>query len=77
MTIKAKLFGVLVDYAQANEIEFSDVTTTKELIFKVNRKFTSFENANYIISVNHVIVRGDQKISPDDEIALLPPFAGG
>lgn len=77
MIIKATLFGVLVDYAQANEIEISDVSTTKELILKVNRRFTSFENANYIISVNQTIVREDQKISPEDEIALLPPFSGG
>jgi len=77
MAIKATLFGVLADNAQAHEIEISDVSTTEELSQKVNSKYPSFKGVNYKISVNQAIVSGDQKISPDDEIALLPPFSGG
>ena len=77
MTIKATLFGVLADYAQSSEIEISDVSTTKELLQKVNNKYPSFKRVNYKISVNHSLVSGDLKISPGDDIALLPPFSGG
>ncbi|MDZ7659375.1 MoaD/ThiS family protein [Fodinibius sp.] len=77
MTIKVKLFGILADNAQANKIEISDVSTTEELLQKVNRKYPSFESVNYKISVNQDIISNDQKISTDDEIALLPPFSGG
>ena len=75
--MKIKLFGMLADKAQANEIEVSDVSTKEQLIQKVNNNHPSFNGLEYKVCVNQAISQGDQHISPDDEIALLPPYAGG
>ena len=75
--MKVKLFGMLAEKAQADEIEISDVSTKEQLFQKVNKKYPSFEGLNFKISINKTISPGNKNISPDDEIALLPPYAGG
>ena len=33
--------------------------------------------ASPLVAVNHRQVRGDHRLAPGDEVALLPPMAGG
>ncbi|HMQ69378.1 MAG TPA: MoaD/ThiS family protein, partial [Ignavibacteria bacterium] len=74
-----KLFGILADKTGSSEIEFEiDNTVDAEtLLTKINKKFPEFEKTNYAVAVNKKVVSGDHLITSNDEIALLPPFAGG
>ena len=40
-------------------------------------KFQFLENAAFAVALNQVVVNGNAKLKDKDEIALLPPFAGG
>ena len=51
-----------------------DIDSLKEYLFL---KYPGLKAYNFRISVNGEIHDGNTSIKPDDEIALLPPFAGG
>lgn len=78
MHIKILLFGTLSDIAGASRVEINSfVKDTEELKNYLNKKYPSFGKANYLISVNQSIVRDKTMLNDGDEVALLPPFAGG
>ncbi len=81
MKIKILLFGMLADAAGSAsvEIEFenSEQTDTDKLKSKVKSINNSFRNSVFVIAVNRKIVSSNLMLNENDEIALLPPFAGG
>jgi len=79
MKMKILLFGILADKAGKPEIE---IKTDNEfdrdsLLIKINKKYPEFGKTNYAIAVNKKIITSNHSIKETDEIALLPPFAGG
>ena len=77
MNVKILLFGMLEDIAGKNSLEIKNASDTGILRKKVEELYPAFCEANYVIAVNRKIINSDQPISEEDEIALLPPFAGG
>ncbi len=77
--MKIKLFGILADKAGSSEIEFEigNIADAESLLEKINKEFPEFKNTNYVIAVNKKIVSANLHLKENDEIALLPPFAGG
>jgi molybdopterin synthase sulfur carrier subunit len=71
------LFGVLADIVKTQRIDIAGVSTTDELIELMEKKYPEIKNYNYQIAVNQKQIEGNCVISENDEIALLPPFAGG
>jgi sulfur-carrier protein len=71
------LFGVLTDIIKAQHIEITSVSTTDELIKHIEEKYPEIKKYNYQIVVNQHKAFSNTAISDSDEIALLPPFAGG
>jgi len=71
------LFGVLADIVKTQRIGIAVVSTTDELIELMEEKYPEIKNYNYQIAVNQKQIEGNCVISENDEIALLPPFAGG
>jgi molybdopterin synthase sulfur carrier subunit len=71
------LFGVLADIVKTQRIDIASVSTTDELIELMEEKYPEIKNYNYQIAVNQKQIEGNVVISENDEIALLPPFAGG
>lgn len=77
MEVRVLFFGVLAEEAAADEITLEaadDLQATEELILK---KYPGFKKYSYRLSVNKVIVKGNERLKDGDEIALMPPFAGG
>jgi molybdopterin converting factor small subunit len=75
--MKVLLFGVLADVVGESFIEIdmvNDVETMKENILS---KFPLLNNYNFMIAVNKEKVETNISLNAGDEIALLPPFAGG
>ena len=83
MTIK--LFGMLKELAGgAGEVVWQngeDGQSVKDLTRTLSEKFPELgeliQDKKVVISVNHEIAGEDMTVRPGDEVALLPPFAGG
>ena len=79
MQVKVIFFGVLAEVAAVNIKFYSDVKSLGHLKILINDDFPEFVHYNFRISVNSVIVNNDHDtdLKDGDEIALMPPFAGG
>ncbi len=77
MQVKVIFFGVLAEVAAINIKFYSDVKSLGHLKMLIQDDFPEFVHYNFRISVNSVIVNNDPDLKDGDEIALLPPFAGG
>lgn len=80
MEITVKYFGIIADITQkSEEVFFIDVesNTVNSLKLKLEIKYPKLLVINYSIVVNKKFLQNDILLQKQDEIALLPPFAGG
>jgi molybdopterin synthase sulfur carrier subunit len=77
LRVKVLLFGVLADKARCSSLDFENVNDLNELNINLKAKFLFLEKVSYAIAVNQLVVNGNIKLNDNDEIAFLPPFAGG
>ncbi|PCH69002.1 MAG: molybdopterin synthase sulfur carrier subunit [Bacteroidetes bacterium] len=77
MKVTILLYGQLIDKVGKNEIEVEDVANTEELIAKLTANYPDITQINYKIAINQSIITSTSQLNEGDEIALLPPFAGG
>lgn len=77
MKTKVLLFGILAEKAGSNELEIEGVKSLDELKKHISEKHPSFSGYKYRISVNQSLADEDVSLADGDEVALLPPFAGG
>ncbi|TAL59539.1 MAG: MoaD/ThiS family protein [Bacteroidetes bacterium] len=77
MSIQVKLFGPLVDAAGKAEIKIKDIEDTFSLKQEILCQYPAMKDFIFLISVNRKIVKENSTLKSGDEIALLPPFAGG
>ncbi len=78
MTLKIKYFGMAAE-ASGKEEELLDhnYTSVQTLKKELLSKYSGLANINFKVVVNQNIVDDNWLLSGDEEIALLPPFAGG
>ena len=78
MTLMIKYFGMIAEATQKVDeelnVQYSSVLGLKEDL--VNR-YPKLIDMNFKIAVNQQIVTDDYSLIGNEEIALLPPFAGG
>ncbi len=84
MTLTVKLFGMLKMLLKQNadlNIELKDGSQVNDLIAEVQAINPELGDLllkkKVLVSVNHDIAHGETVLAATDEIALLPPFAGG
>lgn len=84
MTVQVKLFGMLkslADNRAAVDVTLSEGRQVEDLVDEFQAAYpqigTLLIQKKVLVSVNHEIAQPDTPLSPTDEIALLPPFAGG
>lgn len=70
------LFGAIAELAQADRIEVQ-AGSTRELKDTLVRRIPGLDRMSYALAVDRVIVHDDRPLTGGEEIALLPPFAGG
>ena len=77
MNIAIKYFGSIAEVTNRNEevIIFSG-NTIVELLELLNTKYPNLKNINFQVAQNQELVSFEDEIT-GEEIALLPPFAGG
>lgn len=79
MDIKIKYFGLLAEAMHKTEtiITLKENCTVEELKNILLSIYPALEGKEFKIAVNKNIVTEKAIILPTDELALLPPFAGG
>ncbi len=79
MNLTILFFGALTDAAGLSELKlntdkFADAGSLNVYLQSVYPKLSSKQ---YKIAVNQEVVGNDFRLNDGDEVALLPPFAGG
>ena len=77
MEIKVLFFGVLSEVAGAANKHYSEVKSFGHLKMKIKNDYPEFVHYNYLISINNEFINNYPVLKEDDEVALMPPFAGG
>lgn len=80
MKVRVRMFGGLAERGRAEEVvDVPDNATTSELMSLLYDRYPDVGRLSGQIrtAVNKEIATGDQTLSEDDEVALLPPVAGG
>jgi len=77
MLITLKYFGQIAEVTQKEEEQLNvTVASISELLELLHSKYNGLKNKDFKVAQNQELVSIDTKIT-GDEIALLPPFAGG
>lgn len=80
MIITSKYFGLIADITSKKEeqivLDVSNVTIAF-LKSKMEVTYPDLKTTTYSVAVNQVIAGVDVILRENDEIAFLPPFAGG
>jgi len=74
--IKILCFGKIEDIIQASEIQL-EVGDTDSMNDYLLTRFPALKKQQYKIAVNQKINNENIKLNNGDQIAILPPFAGG
>ena len=79
MDITIKYFGVIAEITQKEDETFqlANQLMIADLRAIITNKYNQLETTNFNIAKNQVIESEESIINEGDEIAFLPPFAGG
>ena len=77
MKVKVLFFGVLSEVAATGIKIYENVNSIEHLKLRISDDFPEIIHYNYRISLNNEITDSDSPLSDGDEVAFLPPFAGG
>ena len=78
MTLDVKYFGMIAEWVGTpeNELEFSG-STVSDLKSQLERSYSQLKRNSFQVAVNHQIASTDLVLNENDEVAIMPPFAGG
>jgi molybdopterin synthase sulfur carrier subunit len=77
MEVKVLFFGVLSEVSGSAVKHYQDVSSVSDLKRKIQDDLPELTHYSFRISVNSLITDEDLLLKTGDQIALLPPFAGG
>jgi sulfur-carrier protein len=76
MAMTVLLFGMIAEKAGTEALEClaPDTLALKQIL---ERRIDGLSKMSYAMAIDRVIVHGKVPLTGNEEIALLPPFAGG
>lgn len=80
MLVTIKYFGMILEITQteSEQLEINNApTTTAEIELLLIKKHPQLTNLTYNIALNQKIQSKTTLVTNGDELAFLPPFAGG
>jgi molybdopterin synthase sulfur carrier subunit len=77
MSINVLFFGVLSEVTGTAFTVYENVKSIEHLKLRVSDDYPEFVHYSYQVSINNELQDGDSELKDGDEIAFLPPFAGG
>jgi molybdopterin synthase sulfur carrier subunit len=70
-------FGVLAEIMGGFVVQVEPARDTDTLRSRLSQQFPTLQKYPFQVAVNRQRVAGNTLLNESDEIALLPPFAGG
>jgi molybdopterin synthase sulfur carrier subunit len=77
MEVIVLFFGVLAEVSGTSVKHYRDVKSINDLKLRINDDFPEIVHYNFRISINNEITDDNLMLKSGDEVAFLPPFAGG
>jgi len=77
MEIKVLFFGVLAEVTQTMFRHYRDVSSFSDLKHRMEDEFPEIAHYDFRIAVNSELINEEPVLKNNDEVALMPPFAGG
>jgi molybdopterin converting factor small subunit len=77
MEVKVLFFGVLAEVSGTSIKHYKNVRSLADLKFRIQDDFPEMFHYNLRYSLNNTITYDEPLLKAGDEIALLPPIAGG
>lgn len=77
MEIHVLFFGVLAEVTKTSFMHYRGVSSFEGLKMRIKDDFPEIDHYNFRIAVNNEIVNEDPVLKDGDEVAYMPPFAGG
>lgn len=77
MDVTVLFFGILADIAGMHTKHYREVKSFTDLRLRIGDDFPELFHYNFRIALNNEIIDDDPQLNSGDEIAFLPPFAGG
>jgi molybdopterin converting factor small subunit len=77
MKVTVLFFGVLTDITGTGTKIYSDVGDMEQLKMRITDDFPQAAHYNFRMSLNNEIAEENMTLKDGDEVACLPPFAGG
>ena len=77
MQINVLFFGILSEVCGASTLELKDIENIRQLQSYLWKTFPGMKDMDFRFAINKEVVDGKVDLKNGDEIALLPPFAGG
>lgn len=77
MKINVLFFGVIAEVTGTHIKTYNGVRSYGDLRYRIQDDFPEMIHYNFRIAVNNQIVDEDPVLKTGDEVAYLPPFAGG
>lgn len=77
MNIQVTFFGSLTDLIGKPKLIVNSCNDTQSLKEKLISEYPKLKNSVFLISVNKKLIKNNQKLEHGNEVAFLPPFAGG
>ncbi|NQY11556.1 MAG: MoaD/ThiS family protein [Flavobacteriales bacterium] len=77
MKVHIKLFAATAEATGIEELTLEDFTDMAVLQDYLFRQYPALKDLSFIIAHNQEVKQLDFALEDGDEIAILPPFAGG
>jgi len=77
MQVKVLFFGVLAEVTGTSCKHYTEVKSISDLKMRIQDDFSEVVHYNFRIALNNEIINSDSQLKNGDEVALMPPFAGG
>ena len=77
MKINVKFFASVAEVTGSDETTIEDFATMKVLQAHLFNTYPALKEMTFVIAHNQEVKQLDFPLSDGDEIAILPPFAGG
>ena len=74
--MRVLLFGMIAEKAGAADVDMTAVST-HALKRELEQRIPGLDRMSYALAVDRRVVTDDLPLTGKEEIALLPPFAGG
>jgi molybdopterin converting factor small subunit len=77
MKVNVLFFGALVEVTKVSSMVLNDVATSEVAIELLHKKFPLLCHYKFSVALNQNFLTDSENLNDGDELALLPPFAGG